>query len=208
VGIVAVRIVRGATVAWLLAALIICAAAALADAYGPVAGNPADRLADQPVDDYASDAARRCRKSPMPGALALQRWLTLNVRGTSWGIMRCSRLGRRRFSLHAEGRAVDWHLDAASPTDRRAARRLIALLLASDRAGNPHALARRMGIQEIIWDCRSWWSGADGTEPYSPCLDRRGRPRRNVNPTVAHRDHVHIGLNLAGARERTSFWRR
>ena len=207
-GFVAVRIVRGATFAWVFVALAICAAAALAEPYGPVAGNPADRLAHLPIDDYGSDDTRRCRRNPMPGALALEHWLTLNVRGTSWGIMRCSRLDRRRFSLHADGRAVDWHLDAGSRTDRRAAKRLIRLLLATARAGKPHARARRRGIQENIWDCRSWWAGADRMEPYSACLDRRGRPRRNVNVTLAHRDHVHIGLNLAGARKRSTFWRR
>ena len=26
--------------------------------------------------------------------------------------------------------------------------------------------------------------------------------------TLAHRDHVHLGLNRAGARKRTSFWAR
>jgi hypothetical protein len=41
---------------------------------------------------------------------------------------------------------VDWQLDSAVPADRRAARRLIALLLATDRAGNPHALARSASI--------------------------------------------------------------
>jgi hypothetical protein len=208
VGIVAVRIVRGATIAWAVVALAICAASALAEPYGSVEGNPADRLAHLPIDDYGSDDARRCRRNPMPGALALERWLVRNVRGVSWGIMRCSRLDGRRFSLHADGRAIDWHLDARSTTDRRAARRLIMLLLASDRAGNPHALARRMGVQEIIWDCRSWWSGGERMEPYSVCLDRTGRPRKRVSVTLAHRDHVHIGLNLAGARKRTTFWRR
>ena len=74
--------------------------------------------------------------------------------------MRCEKLSRRNYSLHSEGRALDWHLDARNAADRRAGRRLIKLLLAPDRAGNPHALARRMGIQEIIWDCRAWWSGA------------------------------------------------
>ncbi|HEX2233650.1 MAG TPA: hypothetical protein VHG69_09825 [Thermoleophilaceae bacterium] len=207
-GIVAASIVRGATIAWVLAALAICAAAAVAEPYGPVAGNPADRLAHLAIDDYGSDDARRCRRNPMSGTVSLERWLTRNVRGVSWGIVRCSRLDRRRFSLHAEGRAVDWHLDARSRTDRRAARRLIMMLLASDRAGNPHALARRMGIQEIIWDCRSWWSGSDRMEPYAPCLDRRGRVKKNVNVTLARRDHVHIGLNLAGARKRSTFWRR
>ena len=92
------------------------------------------------------------------------------------------------------------------PADRRAARELIDLLLATDRAGNEHALARRMGIQEIIWDCRSWWSGSEGMDRYSLCFDRKGR-RVKVDDTSAHRDHVHIGLNRAGARMRTSFWR-
>lgn len=202
-----VRIVRAATLAWVLAALAICGAA-LADPYGTVANNPADRLADRPIEDYGSDDARRCRRNPMPGTLALEGWLERNVRGVSWGIIRCSRLDKRRFSLHAEGRAVDWHLDASSRGDRRSAKRLIMLLLASDRVGNPHALARRMGVQEIIWDCRSWWAGADRMGPYEPCFDRSGRPKRKVNVTLAHRDHVHIGLNLDGARKRTSFWRR
>jgi hypothetical protein len=43
--------------------------------------------------------------------------------------------------------------------------------------------------------------------PYSPCFDKRGRRRKKVHPTVAHRDHVHIGMTKAGARAETSFWR-
>ena len=167
-----------------------------------MAGNPADRLTRLPIDDYGYDKATRCRKRPSAGALALTAWLERHVAGVSWGIMRCE-----RGSLHAEGRAVDWHLDASRPADRRAARRLVALLLATDRAGNPHALARRMGVQELIWNCRSWWSGAERMGRYSVCVDRRGRPRKHVNRTLGHRDHVHIGLTRAGARKRTSFWR-
>ncbi|HYI37670.1 MAG TPA: hypothetical protein VEX39_13730 [Thermoleophilaceae bacterium] len=102
--------------------------------------------------------------------------------------MRCERLSRDSMSLHSEGRAIDWHLDSSSAGDRRAARRLILTLLATDRAGNPHALARRMGVQEIIWDCRSWWSGSDRMGPYSLCYDRKGRRRKKVNRTLAHRD--------------------
>jgi hypothetical protein len=173
----------------------------------PLEGNPADRLADSPIDPYRYDHASRCRRSPSPGALALEAWLGLHVRGTSWGIMRCEKLSSRHYSLHSEGRALDWHLDAGDPADRRAARRIVSLLLATDRAGNPHALARRMGIQEIIWDCRSWWSGSDGMDDYSVCLTSRGKPRRGVSPTLAHRDHIHLGLSRAGAAKRTSFWR-
>jgi hypothetical protein len=193
-----------------LVALTACAAAsaAIASPYGRVANNPADRLAAEPLDDYRYDRAKRCRKRPSPGALALVGWLQHNSRGSSWGIMRCEKLSRSDYSLHSEGRAIDWHLSVHRPADRRAARRLILLLLAEDAAGNPHALARRMGVQEIIWDCRSWWSGSERMGPYSPCFDREGRRRKSVGDTVAHRDHMHIGLNLQGARKQTSFWRR
>jgi hypothetical protein len=173
----------------------------------PLEGNPADRLANEPIEDYRYDHARRCRRSPAPGMLALQSWLTLHVRGTSWGIMRCEKLSKRDYSLHSEGRALDWHLDAGDRTDRRAARKLIRLLLATDRAGNRHALARRMGVQEIIWDCKSWWSGSDGLDDYSVCFTDSGKPRRGVSTTLAHRDHIHLGLSRAGAAKRTSFWR-
>jgi hypothetical protein len=159
-----------------------------------------------PIDDYSYDHARKCVKKPAKGALALQDWLARNSAGVSWGIMRCERLSGKNFSLHAEGRAIDWHLDARVPSDRRAADRLIRRLLAADSEGNPHALARRMGVQEIIWNCRSWWSGSEKMGPYSLCVEGKGRKRKKVNVTLAHRDHVHIGLSKAGARKRTSFW--
>jgi hypothetical protein len=182
-------------------------AAAAAAPPRPLKGNPADRIAERPIDDYAYDHARRCRPRPALGTLALEGWLGLHVRGVSWGIMRCEKLSKRNYSLHSEGRAIDWHLDVGDRADRRAARKLIRLLLATDRAGNEHALARRMGVQEIIWDCRSWWSGSDGLDDYSVCFDKRGKPLEDVSPTLAHRDHIHIGLSRAGAAKRTSFWR-
>jgi hypothetical protein len=192
------------------ACLIALAAAsvAVASPYGRVAGNPADRLAARPIEDYRYDHAKRCHKHPSAGARAMVDWLKRNSRGVFWGIMRCEKLSRRDYSLHSEGRAIDWHLSAHRAADRRAARRLILTLLAEDAAGNPHALARRMGVQEIIWDCRSWWSGAERMGRYAACYEGDGRERRRVGDTIAHRDHVHIGLNLAGARMRTSFWRR
>jgi hypothetical protein len=174
----------------------------------PIAGNPADRLVRLPIDDYRYDHAKRCRKQPSKGALALQRWLERNVRGSFWGINRCEKLHGDDYSLHAEGRALDWHLDVSDRRDRRAAKKLIRMLLATDKAGNRHALARRMGIQEIIWDCRSWWSGGEGMERYSLCYTRSGKRRKRVDKTQAHRDHIHLGLSRAGARMRTSFWRR
>lgn len=171
-------------------------------------GNPADRLLSKPIDTGGYDYASSCRRHPSPqrGTLALQHWLERHSRGTSWGIMRCEKLSRSNYSLHSEGRALDWHLDVNNAADRREAGRLIKLLLAPDRAGNTHALLRRMGIQEIIWDCHAWFGGDGGLRPYSYCYPN-GRRLAHPDPTAGHRDHIHFGLNWAGARMRTSFWR-
>ncbi|HEY1359559.1 MAG TPA: hypothetical protein VGF21_14750 [Thermoleophilaceae bacterium] len=199
--------------AWVRAAVLACLAAllasgiALAQPYGRVKRNPADRLASLPIDDYHYDYAKRCRKHPAPGTVAMEKWLTGHSRGVFWGDMRCEKLGRHNYSLHADGRAIDWHLDVHKAADRRAARKLILTLLATDKAGNAHALARRMGVQEIIWDCRSWWAGADRMGKYSYCYTKRGKRKKHLDETQAHRNHVHIGLNWAGARKRTSFWK-
>jgi hypothetical protein len=64
-----------------------------------------------------------------------------------------------------------------------------------------------MGIQEIIWNCRSWYSGGDSLRPYSPCYDSKGR-RKKIDDTTAHRDHIHFGVNWRGAKMRTTFWSR
>jgi hypothetical protein len=63
-----------------------------------------------------------------------------------------------------------------------------------------------MGIKEIIWDCSYWGAGMDEFKPYSACLNRNGDVRRHVDPTTAHRNHLHIGMSKAGAAKRTSFW--
>jgi hypothetical protein len=175
---------------------------------GGLAPNPANdhRLLSKPIDDERYDSADGCRKGVPKGMEALERWLQRNVRGESWGIKRCERLKQGGFSLHSEGRAIDWHLDAGVAKERRAAMRLIRTLLAPDRRGNPRALARRMGVQGLIFDCRSWWAGMDGLGEYSYCYRGNGELRNDLDRTAAHRDHVHIELNWEGARKRTSFW--
>ena len=132
-------------------------------------------------------------------------WLEHNVRGESWGVYRCEKLKDGNYSLHSEGRAIDWHLDAHDPAQRAEAVRLIDLFLAPDKLGNPFALARRMGVQGLIFNCRAWWGGPT-LVPYSPCYDKKGKPV-TIDDTTAHRNHVHIELNWAGARMQTSFWK-
>src|SRR3954468_2753729 len=138
-----------------VAALALAAAAPagafrLGAAPDPVAGNPADRLADLPADPEEYDPATHCATTTRPGMVALVAWLGRHARGSNWGTYRCEKWGPHEASLHAENRAVDWRLDVTVPADRAAARDLIRMLLASDRLGLPHALARRMGVEEII----------------------------------------------------------
>jgi hypothetical protein len=165
--------------------------------------NPADsaELLGTPIEDPEYDFAKRCQPRSTPGIRLLTSWIDRHYPGDSWGVYRCERLDKHTRSLHSEGRALDWHLDARRKPERRAANSLISLLLAPDADGNGQALARRMGVQELIFNCRAWFGGEEGMQPYSAC-----QGRRRVDPTTAHRDHIHIGLNRAGAKARTSFW--
>ena len=199
----------------LLALAAVCltlAVAAPAGAFrlGPgeaaVARNPADRLAALPADPEDYDPATHCSTTVRPGMVALVGWLGRNVQGENWGTYRCEKWGPHEASLHAENRAVDWHLDVRVPAQRAAGRALIEMLLAPDRTGLPHALARRMGVEEIIWDCSYWGAGMQDFKAYSPCLNKHGERRKHVDPTVGHLDHLHIGMSKAGAARRTSFW--
>jgi hypothetical protein len=187
-----------------LAAVTICATALAGGLHPNPANDP--RLLDRPLEGFDYDYASRCRDHPPSGTRALARWLDRNVRGELWGIIRCESLGEH-FSLHAEGRAIDWHLDAGVRREKRAAMDLIEALLAADAHDRPAALARRMGVQGLIFNCRSWWSGAGGLGRYSYCYRDNGERRRHLDRTQAHMDHVHIELNRQGAREETSFWR-
>ena len=197
---------KGAFALFLVGILCLCAGAA---ATAALRTNPANdpRLIDKPIEDPQYDPGRECRSSPPPGMLKFQNWLERNVRGETWGIMRCENWGGGNYSLHAEGRAIDWRLDARRAGERRAAMNLIRTLIERDRNGNTTALARRMGVQGIIFDCKAWWAGQTELGRYSYCYNENGRKKNNLDPTQAHIDHVHLELNWPGARERTSFWR-
>jgi hypothetical protein len=169
---------------------------------GPIADNPANKLATIALDEPRYDHASRCRPRAGKGVEAAVRWLERNADGQYWGTYRCEKWGKGEASLHAESRAIDWH-----PSSRRAAAALIELLLAPDKAGNEHALARRMGIQELIWDCSYWGAGSSQFGKYAYCYGRGGKRRKGLNPTAAHNDHIHIGFSKKGAAGRTSFWR-
>ena len=190
---------RSAAIALCLAIPASLAFAGAAAAWPNPANDP--KLLNQPIEDSSYDTAHKCRPRSTPGIRLLTGWMGRHFRGESWGVWRCERLDEDSRSLHSEGRALDWHLEANDKRDRRNAYFFISRLLATDANGNTNALARRMGIQEVIFNCQSWFSGSEGLGPYSACDDK------HVDRTTAHKNHVHIGMNWAGAKAITSFWK-
>jgi hypothetical protein len=176
---------------------------AVASALPALKANPANKLLSRGIDPIQYDRATRCNGGKVPaGTKAMVAWLQRNAAGVNWGEYRCEMWGKKEASIHSAGRAIDWH-----PATMRDGQALVDLLLATDKDGNVAALARRMGVQGIIFDCQSWFGSGDGQlGDYSYCYTKRGKRKKNLDQTQAHMDHVHIELNLRGAAKKTTFW--
>jgi hypothetical protein len=165
-------------------------------AVAPVGAATAD------IEGYASyQPQETCAQRVRPGTKVLARW-TWARGGSPGGTLRACSAGGT--SEHKDGRAFDWGLDATRKRHRAVARRYLRALFATDRAGNEHARARRMGIMYVIWNDRMWaaWDEFD-PEPY---LSSSCRTRKRCSKTLRHRDHVHVSLGRPGARGRTSWY--
>jgi hypothetical protein len=167
-----------------------------------VLGGPAPAAAAEPMDPYASyDGQSTCADRVLPGTAFLLDHLVRTHPGTrSSSLLRECTEGT---SEHKDGRALDWGVDAADPAEKAAADAWIEQVLATDREGNAHALARRMGIMYLIWDDHIW-RAYDGFQKraYTAC-----ESRTECSKTARHRDHVHISLSRAGAAAQTTFYR-
>jgi hypothetical protein len=138
----------------------------------------------------------RCLGRAQPGTISLRRYIDHWFRGHSLGIYNCRNVaGTNHLSTHAEGRALDWALNAAVRKQRREARRIIRYFLRDDSFGKPRAMARRWGIEVIIYNDHLW----------SVTHDSAGwRPCRAV--CSDHTDHLHIEQNWRGAKRKLSAW--
>lgn len=127
----------------------------------------------------AYDTPTGCSGGPAPGATALMQQALKNFPGvTSGGIYSCrkTRTGSG-FSEHAEGRAVDLMVRSRTLGDKLASWAI-----------------RIPGVQTVIWHDQVWTSTRPNWRPYG---DAAGRPFSD--PTLGHRDHVHVGLTRAAA---------
>lgn len=167
---------------------------------------PAAAIGYSPLVDQPSgyEAQSLCRSTPMPGTVALSRWLLRSYRATrSMGLLRGCSVGGT--SEHKDGRAFDWGADVAKKRTRKAAYNFITKILATDAAGNTHALARRLGIMYFIYNDTIWSSYRDFVP--RPYLNRGCTTKVKCSRTLRHLNHVHISLGYAGASGQTSWYR-
>jgi hypothetical protein len=161
------------------------------------AEDPLLRVQSCPVDAYAYERTGSvCSDGPQPGTRALRKLLRERFGERLAEIYNCRPIrGGTSLSLHAEGRAVDYYLNAHDPDELALGDRIVQWLLGSDDRDNSHAVARRLGVQEVIWNHRIWTSGRR--------RDEGMRPYGGVDP---HTNHVHVGQHRLGAAMQTTYW--
>ena len=129
-----------------------------------------------------------CLTQNQPGAVAFAKMLNATYGSRTYGILRyCA-------AEHGEGRALDWMINANDPSQLALANAITRWLSAPDSKGRAGAMAKRFGINYIIWNRQMW-------RAYDPA--RGWAPYYGVSP---HTDHIHISFNWDGARMRSSWW--
>ena len=145
------------------------------------------------IDAYASyDGQDTCDPTDKPGPRGVRDLLNATYGQHSSGISRAC--NSSEVSEHEEGRALDYMLNVNNAKQRAVATDITTWLLATDRHGNRHANARRLGVMYMIWN-RRIWSAARASEGW-----------RRYSGASAHTDHIHISLSWAGARRQTTWW--
>ncbi|KRE62253.1 hypothetical protein ASG78_04170 [Nostocoides sp. Soil756] len=129
-----------------------------------------------------------CLTESQPGPIAFAKLLNATYGSHVYGVL------RKCDQEHGEGRALDWMLDASKPADLALGNALTRWLAASDAQGRPAAMARRFGINYMIWNRQIWkaWAPERGWTAYTG--------------SSPHRDHIHLSFTWDGAYARTSWW--
>ena len=127
-----------------------------------------------------------CDPRAKPGVTAFAALMTARYKTGAKGTYRPC---QGSTSEHYESRALDWMLSVNNPTQKAIANSVTTWLSA-----NKGAMARRFGIQYIIWNRRIWgvWDPAGRWKAYTG--------------SVPHTDHVHFSFSWDGAMKRTSWW--
>ncbi len=127
-----------------------------------------------------------CDPNDKPGMTAFAQLVSKHYNRPNYTTSRSCKAGNT--SQHGEGRAVDWGMNVYNSSDKA-----IGDAVAYWLTTNNGEMARRFGVQSVIWNKRSWYV-------YSP-----GSWRDYSGPSP-HTDHVHISFTWDGAMKRTSWW--
>ena len=129
-----------------------------------------------------------CLTKTQPGVIAFAELLNETYGKHTYGTLRTCALE------HGEGRALDWMLNANDPQQLALGNALTRWLAAPDSQGRPGAMARRFGINYMIWNRQQW-------NAWTP--DMAWKAYYGASP---HTDHIHFSFNWDGALENTSWW--
>ncbi len=142
-----------------------------------------------------------CSPETKVGAAKLTALIRSTYETTSdiWTPRDCNVGGR---SEHKEGRALDWMINSAIPSQNAQAESFLNWLLATDENGNEFAMARRLGVMYIGWGDEIWESYTRQWTELKGCYNLQD----DGYDTYCHRDHIHISLTWDGAAAQTSFW--
>ena len=135
-----------------------------------------------------------CDPNAKPGVQAFAELMVGHYKvgsAASWAITRNCNSG---VTEHSEGRAWDWMLNASNANQKAIADSVVTWLSAPDAQGRPGAMARRFGINYIIWNKKMW-------RAYAP--ERGWAAYTGSSP---HTDHIHFTFTWDGAYKRTSWW--
>ena len=129
-----------------------------------------------------------CLTENQPGPVAFAKLLNATYGAHVYGVLRAC------DQEHGEGRALDWMLNATKSSDLAMGNAITRWLAAPDSQGRQGAMARRLGINYIIWNRQQWkaWAPERGWTAYTG--------------SSPHTDHIHISFTWDGAVERTSWW--
>lgn len=180
-----------------LAAAVVTVLAVLLSGVVPALATPPATPSPLPaaIEAYQPFVGQKvCDPVAKPGVRAFSTMVLKAYPGTtSLGIVRDCGIGAA--SEHKEGRGWDWGgIPVTNPTRYAQAQELLSWLLATDKAGNPHANLRRLGIMYMIYNKRIF-------KAYQPSLG--WQPYTGPSP---HTEHVHFSFGWNGANKVTSFF--
>jgi hypothetical protein len=168
-------------------ALLLAATVSLAPAAQAAIPAPPTKALPVALDARTPYTAQvSCDPRAKPGVTAFAALMTARYKTGSVGKFRPC---QGYTSEHYDGRAMDWMLNVNNANQKAIANSVTAWL-----SRNNGAMARRFGINYIIWNKKMWreyrpeqgWTAYTGSSP--------------------HTDHIHFSFAWDGAMKRTSWW--